>query len=517
MAVISELAVNVVARTGGLERGLKKAKRSFSSFKSTIISGMAALGGGISLAWVGKLAADMETTEVRFATMMGNASQAKNMLSDLDKFAAKTPFQFDDLANGAANLMAFGVGAGDVMTALQHLGDVASGTPATLDQIVNVFGKVQAKGKASMEEMNRLMEAGVPILDVLAKQFGVTKAEIIKMTSGGKVGFEDFQQAIFSMSDSGGMFFNMIDKQSKTLAGAISTLKDNFAKLGREIGTVLLPFMQAVVTVVLDAVQGWNSLSAGFKKTVMVLGAMAVTFGVALKSMMVILKITKAISIAQAAQNVIVAVGQALAGNWKAIAVAGVAAVAVGAGMMAVLSKQKDTLAEQGEQDNKNTKAVEGKLNAIQSVTAEQEKQLDLQKKQNEAMKNRASSIAESVLTPMEKAVKAQQEINNLRAKGFLDVESARRKTAEIEKGLITGTKRTPKAEARRSSIGAAEFRTQAGFSAAQQGQKVQLEIKRIAERNLIEQRRQNVLLAELNQKASQTDGGICIQHNFGP
>ena len=117
----------------------------------------------------------------------------------------------------------------------------------------------------------------------------------------------------------------------------------------------------------------------------------------------------------------------------------------------------------------------------------------------------------------MEKAVKAQQEINNLRAKGFLDVESARRKTAEIEKGLITGTKRTPKAEARRSSIGAAEFRTQAGFSAAQQGQKVQLEIKRIAERNLIEQRRQNVLLAELNQKASQTDGGICIQHNFGP
>jgi len=503
MAVISELAVNVVARTGGLEAGLKKGKRAFSSFKSTIASGMAMLGGGISIGWVGKLAADMQTTKVRFATMMGNASQAKSMLSDIDKFAAKTPFQFDDLANGAANLMAFGVGAGDVMNTLQHLGDVASGTPATLDQIVNVFGKVQAKGKASMEEMNRLMEAGVPILDVLAKQFGVTKAEVIKMTSGGQVGFKDFEKAMFSMSDKGGMFFNMMDKQSKTLGGAISTLKDNFAKLGREIGKVLLPLMQAVVGIVLKVVQGWNGLSDRFKKVVVILGTMAVAFGVALKSMMLVLKITKAISIAQAAQNVIVAVGQALMGNWKAVAAAAAVALTVGVGMSAILSKQDDQLASQEKQENKNIKAVEKKLDAVKGVTDEEKKQVELLKKQEDAMKSRAKSIADSVLTPMEQAVKAQQEVNNLRDKGFLDAESARRKSAEIDKTLLSASGGDKKDIQKASAIGAATFRSAAGFSAAQEGKRVQEQIKQIAAQQLAEQKRQTDLLDRLDRNTA--------------
>ena len=197
MAVISELAVNVVAKTGGMERGLKNAKKGFASFKKTIASGMAALGGARSIGWVGKLAADMQTTTVRFETMMGSASAAKKLLTDIDTFAATTPFQFDDLTNGAANLMSFGVAAEDVMNTMQHLGDIAAGTPATFDQIVNVFGKVQAKGKASMEELNRLMEAGVPILDVLASQFGKTKEEVMKMVSAGEVSGKDFERALF--------------------------------------------------------------------------------------------------------------------------------------------------------------------------------------------------------------------------------------------------------------------------------------------------------------------------------
>jgi len=504
MAVISELAVNVVARTGGLEAGLKKGKRAFSSFPQTIASGMAMLGGGMSLGWVAKLAADMETPEVRFQTMMGNAAQAKTMLADLDKFAAKTPFQFDDLANGAANLMAFGVGAGEVMTAMKSLGDVASGTPATLEQIVNVFGKVKAKGKASMEEMNRLMEAGVPILDVLAKQFGVTKAEVIKMTSGGKVGFKDFEKAMFSMSGKGGMFFNMMDKQSKTLAGALSTLKDNFSKLGREIGQMLLPILRAVVGTVLGMVQGWNGLSDGFKKTVMILGSMAVAFGVALKSMMLVLKITKAISIAQAAQNVITAAGQAIVGNWKAVAVAAAAAAAVGGTMAAILSKQNDTLAEQGAQEDKNIKAVEKKLDAVKGVTDEEKKQLELIKKQDEALKNRAASIAESVLTPLEDAAKSIKEVNMLAAKGFLDEESAARKRLEIRKNMLEASKPEHKDVERARAIGAATFRSSAGFSAAQEAKRVQEQIKTIAAQQLVEQKRQTDLLTELERKAGE-------------
>jgi len=348
------------------------------------------------------------------------------------------------------------------------------------------------------------MEAGVPILDVLAKQFGVTKAEVIKMTSGGKVGFKDFEKAMFSMSGKGGMFFNMMDKQSKTLAGALSTLKDNFSKLGREIGQMLLPILRAVVGTVLGMVQGWNGLSDGFKKTVMILGSMAVAFGVALKSMMLVLKITKAISIAQAAQNVITAAGQAIVGNWKAVAVAAAAAAAVGGTMAAILSKQNDTLAEQGAQEDKNIKAVEKKLDAVKGVTDEEKKQLELIKKQDEALKNRAASIAESVLTPLEDAAKSIKEVNMLAAKGFLDEESAARKRLEIRKNMLEASKPEHKDVERARAIGAATFRSSAGFSAAQEAKRVQEQIKTIAAQQLVEQKRQTDLLTELERKAGE-------------
>ena len=517
MAVISELAVNVVARTGGVERGLKRAGKAFRSFKNKIASGMAGLMGGSPIAWISSLAGDMQETEVRFETMMGSMSKSKALLDDLDKFAAKTPFQFTELADGAANLMAFGVSSGEVENALKHLGDVASGTPATLEQIVNVFGKVKAKGKASMEEMNRLMEAGIPILDVLASQLGVTKAKVIEMTSGGKIGFDTFKKAVFSMSEEGGDFFNMMEKQSKTLKGALSTLKDNFAKLGREIGTILLPILEMVVGFTLKLVEGWNSLSAGFKKTVVVIISMTAAFAATMKVMLLIKSVTKGITIAQIALNVALAVGQALRGNVVAIAAALAAAAVVGGLMVKTLNDQDDALKQNENQQQKNVAAIGEQLDGVKEVSKEEKKRLDLLKKQEDALKSRAKSIKDSVMTPMEKATRDVQEINTLVAKGFLDSVTAARKKLELQKNLLSATKPDKQADTKRAAIGAAEFRTQAGFSAAQQGQRVFEEMKRIAQRNLDEQRRQSILLAELNRLVNQGSQGLLVTNNLGP
>jgi len=503
MAVISELAVNVVARTGGLEAGLKKGKRAFASFKSTIASGMAMLGGGMSIGWVAKLGMDMEQTEVRFATMMGSMTKAKGLLGEIQAFAAKTPFKFPDLADGAASLMSFGIAADDVMEKMQFLGDIASGSGTPLETLVNIFGKVRAKGKLGGEEIMRLLESGVNALPALAAQMGVLEEDVLGLVSSGKISFADFDAAMKSMSQKGGDYFNAMEDQSKTLRGQLSTLGDAFWAVGVNLGTALLPLLKIMTNLVKSAVDTWNGLSDRFKKVVVILGTMAVAFGVALKSMMLVLKITKAISIAQAAQNVIVAVGQALAGNWKAVAAAAAVALTVGVGMSAILSKQDDQLASQEKQENKNIKAVEKKLDAVKGVTDEEKKQVELLKKQEDAMKSRAKSIADSVLTPMEQAVKAQQEVNNLRDKGFLDAESARRKSAEIDKTLLSASGGDKKDIQKASAIGAATFRSAAGFSAAQEGKRVQEQIKQIAAQQLAEQKRQTDLLDRLDRNTA--------------
>ncbi|WP_033399023.1 tape measure protein, partial [Riemerella columbina] len=70
----------------------------------------------------------------------------------------------------------------------------------------------------------------------LAKKFGKTTGEIQKMVSEGKIGFKDVKEVLFSLTDEGGMFFNLMDKQSASLSGKISNLGDAFDQMLNKVG-----------------------------------------------------------------------------------------------------------------------------------------------------------------------------------------------------------------------------------------------------------------------------------------
>ena len=215
------------------------------------------------------------------------------------------------------------------------------------------------------------------------------------------------------------------------------------------------------------------------------------------------------ITAAQAVQNVVQAVAQALAGNWKAVAMAAVAAASVGVGMFALLNQQDNKLKDIEKKESNRAKAIEKQATAAVAVTDEQKKQTAELEKQEKAMKSRAAAIAESVLTPLEKATKAMAEVNQLAEKGFLDDESAARKRVEIQKGLLEASKTDRQDVERERAIGAATFRSAGGFSAMQEARRVEREKRAVQEAQLAEQRRQTDLLAELNAQVAATDLGI--------
>ena len=100
--------------------------------------------------------------------------------------------------------MAFGIEADIVVDKMMMLGDVSMGNSVKMESIVRAYGKIQAKGKASLEELNMLTENGVPILGALSEQYGVTTEEMFKMITAGVVGFEDVDQALQNMTTEGG-------------------------------------------------------------------------------------------------------------------------------------------------------------------------------------------------------------------------------------------------------------------------------------------------------------------------
>lgn len=235
--------------------------------KVTEMAFKAAVAGIVAVAAVAKKAieeaADMETIAVSFDVLIGNAEKAKKVIADLRAFSASTPLQFADIAKGAQNLMAFGIEADDVRDKMEMLGNVSMGNTAKLESVVRAYGKIQAKGKASLEELNMITEAGIPIMKELASQYNVTGEEMFKLISAGTVGFADVDKALQAMTASGGQFEGMLERQSETASGLFSTLKDNISITLAEIGDVLLPDIKKIlveITEVVKKMQGSTEL-----------------------------------------------------------------------------------------------------------------------------------------------------------------------------------------------------------------------------------------------------------------
>lgn len=226
------------------------------------VAGLAAIGIGAV-----KAASDMEMLTTQFEVMLGSSEKANAMMKELKTFAATTPFAIKDLAQGTQTLLSFGVAQGNVINRMRMLGDAAGGNREKLNGLILAYGKVQTKGKASMEEINMIAERGVPIIGTLTKQLGVTEQEFFKMVSAGKIGRTEITNAFKSMTSEGGIFFKGMEKQSLTLQGLISTMKDNFSLLLASIGEGLLPAIKDFVGLITQLAQGpLKELGSGLTK-----------------------------------------------------------------------------------------------------------------------------------------------------------------------------------------------------------------------------------------------------------
>lgn len=245
----------------GFQVDQKGADEAEDRVKKMSLGMKAAIGGVIAgIATIGKKAldsaGDMEMLTTQFEVMLGSAEAAEDMMSQLQQFAASTPFALNDLAKGTQQLLSFGVSAEDVVDRMRMLGDTAGGDAEKLSGLILAFGKVQTKGKASLEEINMMAERGLPIFDVLAAQLNTTKENLFKMISAGKVSAEDMTQAFRTMTSEGGMFFKGMEKQSLTFQGLVSTMKDNISLMLASVGKVLLPTAKLVVNTITELVQG---------------------------------------------------------------------------------------------------------------------------------------------------------------------------------------------------------------------------------------------------------------------
>ncbi len=179
--------------------------------------------------------ANLEQTTVAFTTILHSSSAAKDMLDQLQQFAAATPFRFPELADAARSLLAFGFNAKDIIPDLTAIGDAASANASPLhsqsdimNTIVEVMGKIQAGGKVNAEQMQQLADVGINGWQLIADKMGLTVAQVQNLSQQGKLTSQEVLPALTSGFEK--LYGGGMQQQAQTFNGLLSTLQDNAAQ-----------------------------------------------------------------------------------------------------------------------------------------------------------------------------------------------------------------------------------------------------------------------------------------------
>ncbi len=181
------------------------------------------------------------------------------------------------------------------------MGNIAAGLGVPMGQLIHVYGQVKAQGKIMTNDLYQFMNAGIPILSELGKVLGKSEAEIKDMVSAGKIGFPEVQAVIKNMTDEGGLFFNLMEEQSKVLSGQVSNLEDAFERMLNKIG-------EGNEGILYSGIEGATYLVEHYEDVIDVLTILVATYG----SYRAALIVTSVLQKAQIAQQAI--------SNWLSLA-----------------------------------------------------------------------------------------------------------------------------------------------------------------------------------------------------
>ncbi|MDD2199787.1 MAG: phage tail tape measure protein [Bacteroidales bacterium] len=226
-----------------------------------------------------KYNADMEQYQAGLETMLGSAEKATKMLVDLKTMANKTPFETTDLIKASQTMLAFGMSSTDTMSALKMLGDVSMGNKDKLGSLTLAFAQVQSTGRLMGQDLLQMVGQGFNPLQIISEKTGRSMAELKKDMEKGAISADMVTESFKTATSEGGRFYGAMDKQSQTLAGRMSTIKDQFSETIGEFTSSLLPVITEVLSGLSDLIDKFNNLSDAQKETIGKIALLLIALG----------------------------------------------------------------------------------------------------------------------------------------------------------------------------------------------------------------------------------------------
>lgn len=223
-------------KTTGASAEMERLDRQAESVRGTVSKIAGAFAVKELVSNIVKVRGEFQQLEASFRTMLGSEEKATELMTQLLDTAAKTPFDLQSISNGARQLLAYGENVENVNDDLIRLGNIAAGLNQPLNDLIYLYGTTMTQGRLYTADYNQFVGRGIPLGRELASVLGVAESKVREMVEAGKVGFPEVQQALQNLTNEGGMFYNLMEEQNKTITGRISNIQDSISMMLNEIG-----------------------------------------------------------------------------------------------------------------------------------------------------------------------------------------------------------------------------------------------------------------------------------------
>lgn len=207
-----------------------------------------------------ELAQETKKASVQFEAFLGSAEKAKGVIADLTAFSEKKFLNSDEVFQAGKSLLAFGESADNLTPVLGRIADISAATGKNFNELVTIYGKARTAGVLYAEDINQLVDAGIPIIQEFAKQLGVSNDQVKKLASEGRISFEELQLAFFNLTKEGRQFADQAEAQAETLTGVWQNLFNEVKPAIAAIGEFFSDVASGIGFILTDLVKGVKSL-----------------------------------------------------------------------------------------------------------------------------------------------------------------------------------------------------------------------------------------------------------------
>lgn len=252
---------------------------------------------------------EFQKQRIALTSILGDSMKAETIFNRIKDLAVVSPFQFKELASYAKQLSAYSIPYEELYDTTKRLADISAGVGVDMGRIILAYGQVRSAAFLRGQELKQFTEAGIPLVDELAKRFTkltgvVTSAgDVFDKISRKEVSFGMVKDVLWELTDEGGKFYNMQEALAESLAGKWSNLQDAWDVMMADIAESNSGVLSDSLEILTKLMKHWKAMAAilgtlvgayGFYKTAVIAVNAAHKATIAINTLTNIINMTRA-------------------------------------------------------------------------------------------------------------------------------------------------------------------------------------------------------------------------------